>query len=297
MIFPIASLARRAGCAAVLVAMSMPALAAIRDSNICPSLANAVEIEAGRTIPDVCYSGFFCYVGLRGDWLDLTDEVDIIGLSPLPRVSIDETGADPRSHGCAPPSNRTREGFVVVRIQDITSLGRYRIKVSRVGNVGINRHSNSHEIEVRNGGNYLDLLSVNRQPFSMRAGPAREVELKGRGLELLRVKTGVGQPFPEASGTRTAPAAPGRGIAAAAAAMRTPISSARLPANAQVVSLEPAPFEIISARYDSVRIRVHILRPGIVRLEDYFEFASVRGVPTVAAINDDLGWPRFDVRP
>ncbi|PZO10152.1 MAG: hypothetical protein DCF27_03700 [Lysobacteraceae bacterium] len=270
-------------------------------------MGNSVQIEAGRTIPDVCYTGFDCIAGLRGHWLDLTDTVLLHTDGPVypgakTRVSIAETGADIRAREqCVPPASKTRQGYVAIRLEDIVTPGNHILEVKRIGNIGLNRHSDSIPLEIRNGGNFLNLSASGRQPFTAPAGQVRELDIAGRGLQQLRVKAGVRQPFPAAVSSPSPGAAPAPGSGTLAGRMAARVgngTAATLPVNAQQITFDPKPFEIVSARFDSVRIRVNVLRAGTVNLEDYFEFVPPSpGIVVTPAINNDFGWPRIEVQP
>ena len=289
--------------AVLLVALAVvPQLAAasLRDKNICPSLANNVGMPAGSVVPDVCYSGFGCTVGLRGDWLDLTDRVSITWArgtaanGPLPRVSIGSAGAEPQARGfCVPPSNKTREGYVEVLLQDIAITGDFKLTVHRPGLGGVTRDSNELTITIRDGTRFLNPLATNNGIAVATAGTERILELRGRGLENLRVRPGVTQPFAPPPPARPSAPTPGRAsLQATAANLRTaPALAARSGLELSRTVVEEAPFEVLSARYDVVRLKVKVLRPGLVSLGDYLEFAA--GDP---AINRDFGWPEIEVR-
>lgn len=287
---------------ALLLAVSLVPLTAwagIRDKNVCPSLGNDVDVPAGRVVEDVCYSGFRCTVGLRGDWLDLTDRVSIGALQgqpflpSYPRVSIGSAGADPQARdACVPPSNKTREGYVAIEVQDIAVTGGFKLTVHRPGMGGITRDSNEMLLTIRDGTRFFNPLATASGPASVPAGIERIVELRGRGLDNVRLKPGIRQPFPPAtSGSSVAPPR-GTSLQSAAAGLRANVDvTARSSQALSQMTFEPAPFEVVSARYDVVRLKVKILRPGLVSLGDYLEFAA--GDP---AINRDLGWPQIEVR-
>ena len=294
------------GTVSCLLAITMVpplAQAAVRDSNVCPAVQNGLSMQAGKTLPDVCYSGFSCVIGLRDDWLDLTDTVTVrrpnngrLYVGQTPRASIQSAGAEPRANNpCVPPSNKSREGYVAVELETIPGVGDLLIEAHRPGLGGVTRDSSEFRFEIRDGARFLNPSATANGPAVVTAGTERTIELRGRGLENLRVKAGVRQPFPAPAGAGSgAGQARPPGINALADRVRanstvaargmTDISRANL-------NLEPEPFEILSARYDVVRLKVNVLRPGLVSLGDYLEFAA--GDP---AINRDLGWPQIDVR-
>lgn len=295
---------RRVATALVLLLASPPLMAL--DHNVCPRFENHVETPAGREVPDVCYAGFRCVVGLRGDWLDVTDRVSI-GTTSMdmptflsaqrrtPRVSIGEAGADVRAReSCVPPSRKSREGYVAIEVEDIAVTGWLRVTAARPGPLGVGRHQDGVDVEFRDGRHFLHTQPGYGRSFTVTAGRVVDLQLTGRGLDKLRVKAGVRQPFPvDSARSGTGTRAPGN--AAAIAAMGRGGGggvSRELPAGARAISLEPAPFEIVSKRFDSATVRVNVLRDGSVDLGDYFEFADAD-----PAINRDFGWPQLLVRP
>lgn len=300
MTFSLSGRRLRVSTALLFLLVSPPLLAV--DHNVCPRFENQVELPAGRDVPDVCYAGFKCVVGMRGHWLDITDKVTLsqvpsrpltfLSGSRYPRASIGEKGADVRAReSCVPASNHSREGFVVVEIEDITVSGWLRVSASRMGALGLGRDSDTVEVEFRDGRHFLHTLPNYGRSLTVTAGRPVDLQLTGRGLDKLRVKAGVRQPFPETQ-RPVANTRPPAGISGAAAAIRDAGSIRDLPAGARLVTLDPAPFEILTARFDTAQVRVNILRAGTVDLGEYFEFADAD-----PAINRDFGWPQVLVRP
>ena len=172
--------------AALSMAMFSPssAHAALSDSKVCPKLSPEVSAPPGVQAPEVCYSGFNCTVGMRGDWLDITNRVSM-GFTPGPitgqtyanaEASIAARGVEIRaSNACVPVSQRDREGYVAVLLEEVKGAGKARVKASRPGLAGIGSDSDSVEIEVRDGTHYLH--PVQRAALSARVGEVKTIDL------------------------------------------------------------------------------------------------------------------------
>ena len=278
--------------AALAAALSMAVLApgsaqaALSDSKVCPKLSPEVSAPAGVQIPEVCYSGFNCTVGMRGDWLDITNEVRLTpGIPSAARVqvsaesSIAARGDDIRaSNSCVPVSQRDREGYVAVLLEEIKGAGGARVIAKRPAFAGIGTDSNIVDIEVRDGTHYLH--PIQRAALTARVGEVKNIELTGRGLQDLRVR--IRPPTANV-------------IAANPAASRMAASVANLRNTAtqqQLLSVQSLPVSIVSKSYDRLSLKVNFDRQGTLSLADYLEFTA--GDP---AINRDLGWPSIEVRP
>ena len=270
-----------------LTLLPWSAHAALSDSRVCPKLSPEISAPAGVQVPEVCYSGFNCTVGMRGDWLDITNRVTMGPTTPPTpthaaanaEASIAARGTEIRaSNACVPVSHRDREGYVAVLLEEVKGVGKARVTAIRPGFAGVGTDSNSVELEVRDGTHYLH--PVQRAALSARIGEAKTIELTGRGLQDIRVK-------PRASAN--VPAAPRSG----ASRMPSAIANLRGPATVQQLLSLPAPaVSIVSRSYDRLSLQVNFDRQGTISLADYLEFAV--GDP---AINRDLGWPSVEVRP
>lgn len=291
--------------------------AQMRTAKACSTLELDLNMPFELLPPDnICYSGFRCSVGMRGDWMDATDEVAVApvrGGSGLSAAGIVQSrGANNNTQigfdsSCIPQASKEREGFVGISIQELTGHGRLRVTALRPGPLGIGRHSDYYDLEVRDGSRYLEMYP--RSSPTARVGQTKTIEIPGRGLQSLRLKL---QPVAQAYSTTSAARSPR--MATAAAAVRAQVaapSSATQLGNASTVrklsnssgtsvqplstpsTAVPSPeVKLLGATPLMVRLQVKFDRQGIFSLEDYLEFAD--GEPD---INRDLGWPLIDVRP
>lgn len=274
--------------AALPIAMlaSTAAHAALSDSKVCPKLSPEVSAPAGVQVPAVCYSGFNCTVGMRGDWLDITNAVRLSpGMPSAARVqvsaeaSIAARGDDIRaSNSCVPVSQRDREGYVAVLLEEITGAGMTRVIATRPAFAGIGTDDNYVDIDVRDGTHYLH--PVQRPALNVRVGEVKTIDLAGRGLQDLRIKL-------RPPTTTAILAKPG------ASRMASAVANVRSTATTQqLMAVQTSPVSIVSKSYDRLSLQVNFDRQGTISLADYLEFTA--GDP---AINRDLGWPTIDVRP
>jgi hypothetical protein len=304
-----------AGCAFVTGANAQ-----MRTAKACASVDLDLNMPIELASPgNICYSGFRCAVGMRGDWMDVTDEVAIAplrggsGLAAAgyvqSRGTQNGTYVDWRTPDlyCIPLAVKNREGFVGITIRELTGHGRLRVTALRPGPMGVGRHSDHYDVEVRDGSRYLEMYP--RSAPTARVGQTRIIEIPGRGLQSLRLKL---QPVAQAYTTTSAARAPR--MAAAAAVVRAQVStkpSAATLGNAATVralsssgnasvqplsapsTAAPSPeVKLLGATQLMVRLQVKFDRQGIFSLGDYLEFAN--GEPD---LNRDLGWPLIDVKP
>lgn len=261
--------------------------AALSDSRVCPKLSPDISAPAGVQVPEVCYSGFNCTVGMRGDWLDITNRVTMGPTTPPTpthaaanaEASIAARGTEIRaSNACVPVSHRGREGYVAVLLEEVKGAGKARVTAIRPGFAGVGTDSNSVELEVRDGTHYLH--PVQRAVLSARVGEAKTIELTGRGLQDLRIKM-----RPPTNNPST--------VKPITARMPSAIAGLRSPATAQqMLAVQTPPVSMVSKSYDRLSLQVNFDRQRTISLADYLEFTV--GDP---AINRDLGWPLIEVRP
>lgn len=276
--------------AVVLLALTLLPLsahAALSDSRVCPKLSPEISAPAGVQIPEVCYSGFNCTVGMRGDWLDITNRVNMSNSTPPTlehaaanaEASIAARGTEIRaSNACVPVSQRDREGYVAVLLEELRGAGGARVTAYRPAFAGMGTDFNSVDIEVRDGTHYLH--PVQRAALSARVGEVKTIDLTGRGLQDLRIKM-----RPPTNNPITAKPITTR--------MPSAIAGVRSPATAQqMLAVQTLPVSIVSKSYDRLSLQVSFDRQGRISLADYLEFTV--GDP---AINRDLGWPSIEVRP
>jgi hypothetical protein len=265
----------------------LPAHARLSDSKVCPKLSPEVSAPPGVQVPEVCYSNFNCTIGMRGDWLDITNRVTMSNSTPPTlehaaanaEASIAARGTEIRaSNACVPVSQRDREGYVAVLLEELRGAGGARVTAYRPAFAGMGTDFNSVDIEVRDGTHYLH--PVQRAALSARVGEVKTIDLTGRGLLDLRIKM-----RPPTNNPITAKPITTR--------MPSAIAGVRSPATAQqMLAVQTLPVSIVSKSYDRLSLQVSFDRQGRISLADYLEFTV--GDP---AINRDLGWPLIEVRP
>lgn len=277
------------GALSMVVLVPWTAYAALSDSKVCPKLSPEISAPPGVQVPEVCYSGFNCTVGMRGDWLDITNKVQIRGtfdptigqMDANAKASIAARGDEIRaSNACVPVSQKDREGYVAVLLEEVKGYGSARVTAFRPGLAGLGTDSNSVDIAVRDGTHYLH--PVQGAALTARVGEVKTIDLTGRGLQDLRIKIRL-------------PTTAGIAIKPAATRMATVIANANVRNTAtpqQLLAMQMPTVSIVSKSYDRLSLQVNFERQGIISLADYLEFTV--GDPV---INRDLGWPHIDVRP
>lgn len=308
---------------ALAIASIADARAELRATEVCSDVFNRLNAPVGLPQTQLCYSGFNCRIGMRGDWLDVTTEVEFfkqaasLGTGSVFNASgsVEARGVDNNSPLCVPHTGSMREGYVLIRVVDIRGAGRMRVVAKRPGPMGVGTHSDAVDFEIRDGSHYL-------QPFperelNARVGQTKVIEIAGEGVQDLQLKL---QPVAQAYASASAARAPR--LAAMTAGVRTSTSVQTL-ANMQGANTvralgttqsgtsptpvtppvatrpsTPAPattspeVTILGKTRLMVRLQVKFDRQGIFSLGDYLEFSA--GDP---AINRDLGWPVIDVKP
>ncbi len=283
---------------ALSLALVVPwsAHAALSDSKVCPALSPEVHAPAGVQVPEVCYSGFNCTVGMRGDWLDITNKVSIAFLRDLPinglvrvrspdmpyasaEASIAARGVQIRAPGsCVPVSQKDREGYVAVLLEEIKGTGGAIVNATRPAFTPKASDSNSLSIEVRDGTHFLHPMQ--RAALSTRVGEVKTIDLTGRGLKDLRITVRK----PTNTAIKFKP-----GMSRTASAI-SGVKSGGTPQ--QLLEVQTPTVSIVSQSYNRLSLQVNFDRAGTFNLDDYLEFTV--GDP---AINRDLGWPSIEVRP
>lgn len=298
------------------------ARAEVRASDVCSDVYNRLNAPIGLPQTQLCYSGFNCRIGMRGDWLDVTTEVEFVKTTASPIMggvlsaggSVESRGVDNNHPLCVPHTGSMREGYILIRVVDIRGAGRMRVIAKRPGPMGVGTHSDSVDFEIRDGSHYL-------QPFperelTARVGQTKVIEISGEGVENLRLKL-----HPVAQAFTSAGAARAPRLTAMSAGLRAPINAQTLaamqgantvralsttqsgtsptPVVTPPVTTTPTPspaptpeVTILGKTRLMVRLQVKFDRQGIFSLGDYLEFSA--GDPS---INRDLGWPLIDVKP
>jgi hypothetical protein len=156
--------------AAVLLVLSSQVLAEVRAEKRCPGTCFSHSASVSES----------CRVGLRGDWLDITDRVTQLS-GPRASVTILRKGVE-RGFPfgvdvCDPGSRKSREGFIELKLTGLQGSGTVRLRLDRPGG------SDTISIPVSDG-------SVRLQPHTYSVSRDREstLEVVGRGLAALRVR-------------------------------------------------------------------------------------------------------------
>lgn len=136
----------------------------------------------------VCFSGHPCTVGVRGAWLDFTDQITRVS-GPKARFEIVKKGteSDPFPVSCFPTGRPGGEGYVVFRLTNIvrdSSDSTLRIKLSRPGTLGLGRDSDTISVTVLKGAKYLS--NVDRHVVVV--NEPKVLTFTGGRLDLLRLK-------------------------------------------------------------------------------------------------------------
>lgn len=142
-----------------------------------------------------CYSGKYmlgCYLGVRGDWLDITDKLTIIS-GPTATITITDKGADNKysenislgSFEKVPAMRGGREGYILLELKNISGPGTMRIKMERPAFAG--RDADYVNINIKDG---TFGLSPEQNIRSINAGQTKIVEIFGYGLNGVSVKPG-----------------------------------------------------------------------------------------------------------
>lgn len=290
----------------LLTAMaSSTVYAEMREGDVCPDVIAKLNIPMPMVPPAVCYSGFSCDIGMRGDWLDITNEVVFTpvrhGRSNVSAGgAVHSRGTESNGGLCVPRAGRDREGYILVRATHIAGEGRMRVTARRPGPLGASVHSDHYDFDVRDGSHYLEPFP--QRGLAMRVGQTKVFEIAGEGVEDIRVK-----PQPLALAYTTASAARAPRTLAAAATLRAPANAQILQRTVQLqrsnnvtvpsgdAATPPAVAQeivLLGKTRIMVRVQAKFDRPGIFSLGDYLEFAG--GEPP---INRDIGWPLIDVQP
>lgn len=157
------------------------AAADTRIKSVCPGLRDFPVTNR----PVKCFTSHTCRVGVRGDWLDLTDQATVVS-GPRASVRILATGVDEGASGnCIPRANKSREGYVSVLLTDIEGTGEMRIRLSRPAFGG--RDSDEITVDVLSGDAYLEPRS-----YSAVVNQPKTLRLEGKSLNLLELTDAAG---------------------------------------------------------------------------------------------------------
>jgi hypothetical protein len=202
-----------------------------------------------------CLAGFPCEVGVRGAWLDLTNSVTVRSAPPNASVSIEDKGVEPRAFGCVPSGQGSREGYVRVKLTNISGTGRMTLRLSRPNAFGGTDHDDV-SFDVRDGSTFIE-----RPELQAEAGVTRNFTISGRNLDKLRLKL-------------------------------VPVGGSRSfqPRNPDQLRELSQPDAIVSQSTVNVTVRLTYGSTGTFSLEDKLEFEG--GEPF---LNATQGWPTVRV--
>jgi hypothetical protein len=245
-----------------------------------------------------CYSeNYNCHLGVRGDWLDITDKVTIVS-GPTATIKITDTGTDDKNseYGSlgsgvvpqVPPKNGGREGYVLLELSNIVGSGTMRIKMERPAFGG--RDADFVNITIKDGSYGLD---PNQTLRSVTAGHVKTVEIFGNGLNGISVKPGFrSQPATtaRASSQQVQSVANQTSASVAQSAsqnLSTVTANLQLPPEVKILSRES------SGIWEKMTVEFNIRNSTNsfdLSTQDIFTFS--KGVPPM---NTDKGWPTIHV--
>jgi hypothetical protein len=150
------------------------AQAAVRAKKVCAGVPFANDLESCWV-----FEGGTCTVGVRGAFLDLTDQVSITSSRPDGNVTIVDKGVD-AGFGCVPTMLGTREGFVILKISNMDATGTMTIRMLRPNLLG-GRDFDDISVDVKKG-TFLKVAT-----FNATAGEPKEFVLEGGGMTLLKL--------------------------------------------------------------------------------------------------------------
>lgn len=238
------------------------ALADVRAQHVCFPSFSFTEVQ--RIIDTgVCFSGseHTCWVGVRGDWLDLTGSVSHVS-GPTATIEIVAKGVEDSGAiggDCIPRSNKDREGFVRLHLKNINGAGTMRLRLNRVGG------QDTISVTIRDGRTFLS-KKLEPRFTTARAGEAKVFELEGSGLGKLQLK-GSSSRLQSGSGL-----------------------SSSAPVNNDLRGIGVGRDEILSKTTTTARVRLTFSTVGTISLRDKLAFSD--GEP---ALNQKFGWPEVNV--
>lgn len=255
----------------------------------------------GANGPD-CYSGKFmlyCNLGVRGDWLDITDKVTIVS-GPTATITISDKGADNKyspgalgSYMSVPPMRGDREGYILLKLNNISGPGTMRIKMERTGFMGNGRDADYVNINILDGTFGLTPEQTIKDPegryrSTIKTGQKEVRTITGYGLSGVSVKPGFSsQPTSNTSANPQRVKSVGQINASVkdsvGQVVTTTQANMQLPPEVKILSRETGLFEDKLTVEFNLRDSDHDAQ---LNTADIFIFS--KGVPP---INSRLGWP------
>jgi hypothetical protein len=126
------------------------------------------------------FDGARCVIGVRGAFLDLTNQVTVVTSRPSATATIVGTGVDTAPSNQCVPTGQGREGYVSIQLTNIEGTGRMTIKLLRPNAVG-GRDFDDIEVDVKRG------TFLKKDTFNAHVNEPRTMELTGGDLTLLKV--------------------------------------------------------------------------------------------------------------
>lgn len=244
---------------AVLCLLAGAAQGAVSSHRLCPEL----EPRPGITAVNTCYVGVACVIGARGEGLSMTNEARVIvsATAAVSRAQVLATGAGASTAAalCVPPSARTGDGYVSVRLPLLQQAGDHVLNLQRPILFGISSENDALPFKVVASHGFLDPRQ-SAASESARVGESKVFTFTGRNLAALRIRTD-------------------------AAALRSERANAAAPSATDVQWMDP--------EQRQVRVRLTLHRAGQISTRELFEFIG----SGESAVNRDLGWPVIQVLP
>jgi len=245
----------------VLCLHSLQAQCAVSSHRLCPEL----EARPGSALVNTCYVGVPCVIGARGEGLSTTNEARVIvsASAAVLRVQVLGSGMGTPTVAalCVPPSVRSAEEHVSVRLPLLQQAGDHVLQLQRPILFGISSESDLLPFKVVASHGFLDPRQ-SAASESARQGEPKVFTFTGRNLAALRIRTDA------------AALKPGQVNATVAAASATDV-------------------QWMDPEQKQVRVRLTLHRAGQISTREIFEFIG----SGESAVNRDLGWPVIQVQP
>lgn len=243
---------------AVLCLYVMQAQGAVSSHRLCPE----IEARPGSAAISTCYVGVPCIIGVRGDGLSDTNDtrVTVVANAAVLRAQMlaSGTGSPAVAALCVPPSQRSGDDYVSVRVPALQQAGDHLLQMQRPLLFGIASESESLPFKVIASHGFLNPRQVAASE-SARVGEAQTFTFTGRNLAALRIRTN----------------------AAVLQSSRQERATANTP---DVQWMDP--------EQTQVRVRLTLYRTGAVSTREIFEFIGIGE----SVVNRQLGWPVIQVR-